>query len=211
MSIRDVAGVLADRASRAGLVLTEPLSARLLVYYELLARWNRTINLTSLSNPEEAVDRLLLEPVSAASHLPAGVDLIDLGSGGGSPAVPLALALSSTRLVMVESRVRKAAFLREVLRELAIPGAVEAVRFEEVAARPAFAGAFDLVSVRAVRLDESTFEAIGALLRTGGQAALFRTEGAEDPPSGLRLPLQWVGTVPLVASSKSALTILHKA
>jgi len=121
------------------------LTEQLLTYYRVLSHWNRKMNLTSLAEPAEAVDRMLLEPVAAAPHLPHGIDLIDLGSGGGSPAIPLALALSARRLVMVESRLRKAAFLREVLRELGLSGTVEAARFEEVATRSAFGGAFGVV------------------------------------------------------------------
>ena len=80
------------------MVIPEPLASQLVVYYQLLSHWNRKINLTSLSDPDEAVDRLLLEPVAAAAVLPANRALIDLGSGGGSPAIPLALALGATRV-----------------------------------------------------------------------------------------------------------------
>ncbi len=51
---------LARRASKAGVFLSDDLAERLSLYYELLARWNRKINLTSLTDPDEAIDRLLL-------------------------------------------------------------------------------------------------------------------------------------------------------
>ena len=205
-----VADVLAARALELGLTLPPPLSSRLLVYYELLSRWNRTINLTSLSDPVEAVDRLLIEPVmAAASDLPRESEMIDLGSGGGSPAVPLALALDSPSLVMIESRVRKAAFLREVLRELRLPGQVEAARFEDVAAKPDFTGRFGLLSVRAVRLDPSVLEVVSMLLRTGGVGALFGTRNA--PPVELPPGLHHSSSRPLIPSSNSALTLIRRA
>ena len=67
-------------------------------YYRLLARWNRTINLTALSlDPlaDEALDRLFIEPLAAAPYIREALDVtplsvwFDLGSGGGSPAIPL--------------------------------------------------------------------------------------------------------------------------
>jgi len=61
-------------------------------YYELLERWNRTINLTSLRNRDAAMDRLLIEPIAASTFLPNRPRLMDIGSGGGSPAIPLAIA-----------------------------------------------------------------------------------------------------------------------
>src|SRR5438128_1758354 len=112
----DVPARLAARVAQAGLTLGPALSSRLLVYFDLLSHWNRTINLTSLSDPDEAIDRLILEPLAAAQQLPGGAVLVDLGSGGGSPAIPLALALGTRTVVMIESRARKAAFLREALR-----------------------------------------------------------------------------------------------
>jgi 16S rRNA (guanine527-N7)-methyltransferase len=203
----DVGRVLSDRASRAGIALPDSLSAPLIAYFELLSRWNRTINLTSLADPAEAVDRLLLEPVLASAHLPHREVLVDLGSGGGSPAVPLALATGATRLVMVESRVRKAAFLREVQRELGLAGSIEAIRFEDMSMKEGFKGMFGLLSVRAVRLDRPLFEAAKSLLRTGGTAALFGSREVIDadlPPSLTRSSTQ-----PLVGSS--ALTILQRS
>lgn len=211
MSVGDITAVLSARAAYSGIEIPDPLSARLVVYYQLLTHWNRKINLTSLSDPDEAVDRLLLEPVAAAARLPRGVDLIDLGSGGGSPGVPLALSLETHRLVMVESRVRKAAFLREVLRELGLAGSVEAARFEDVASRPPFAGAFGLASIRAVRVDEPALAAVTAFLRPEGKAALFRSLDAPDSPTGLPPSLQWISTTELIPASRSSLTVLQKS
>ena len=160
-----------ERAARASVTVSRELKASLLSYYELLVRWNRKINLTALSDPASAIDRLLLEPVSAAAHLPAVVPMADLGSGGGSPAIPLALALHSPHLLMVESRSRKAAFLREAAREVGIDARVEAVRFEELTAlHDASAG---LVSIRAVRPDRAVLGVARRLARPSGIIALF--------------------------------------
>ncbi len=97
MAARDLRTRLARRASRAGVFLTDDLSEQLAVYYELLERWNRKINLTALDDPDLAIDRLLIEPVVASRYLPQGpITLMDVGSGGGSPALPLTLADCST-------------------------------------------------------------------------------------------------------------------
>lgn len=176
---------LASRSAAARLTLTSELSEKLVAYYELLERWNRKINLTSLNTPDEAIDRLLLEPVAAASALPSSPHLIDLGSGGGSPAIPLALALQSRLLVMVESRSRKAAFLREAARQLGLAATVENARFQEVRG---YASAFDLVTIRAVRIDEPTLATAAGFAKAGGSIALFQS--ATSPALALREPLQ---------------------
>ena len=210
MNARGIADLLIERAAQADLDVPEPVRSQLVAYYEVLGHWNRTINLTALSNPSEAVDRLLLEPLAAASEVPHHEALIDLGSGGGSPAIPLAVGTRARRLVMVESRARKAAFLREALRELGIAGSVENSRFADLAVRHEFGEAFGLLSVRAIRVDEAVFAASVSLLRLDGIVALFGTMEAAGPPPGLPPTLRWLSSRRLLPTTRSALTRLQK-
>jgi 16S rRNA (guanine527-N7)-methyltransferase len=202
-----VARRLAERAAHEGIALSEPLSVRLVVYFDLLQRWNKKINLTSVSDPDAAVDRLLLEPLAAAQYLPRAGKLADLGSGGGSPAIPFALALGCPMLLMVESRSRKAAFLREALREVGLVGTVESIRFEEVSSLPRYVSAFDLVSIRAVRQDPAAIAAAARLLQPHGLVALFRGPAGPDRLDFAPL-LAWRETKPLLRSTRSRLTTL---
>ena len=102
--------------------LTEDRIALIGDYFGLLAKWNTKINLTAFSlDPasDEAIDRLIVEPVLAAKHVKHTDKLaIDLGSGGGSPGFPLKIVAPWIRMVMVEAKARKCAFLREVARQL---------------------------------------------------------------------------------------------
>jgi 16S rRNA (guanine527-N7)-methyltransferase len=202
----DTSARLASRAAAAGLALPSNLAVRLVAYYDLLQRWNRKINLTGLSDPDESIDRLLLEPIAAATALPDSKRLIDLGSGGGSPAIPLALALSASLLVMVESRSRKAAFLREAVRELGLTGVVENARFEDVALRSEYGRTMDTVSLRAVRIDPPTLDAATAFLSAEGRIALFGTQLGS--PLALPVGLTLNATVPLLRNSN--LTVLRR-
>ena len=169
---------LMQRAATAGLELPEPLGSRLLAYYDLLYRWNKTINLTALRTPDDAIDRLLLEPVAAARFLPQQQRFIDLGSGGGSPAIPLALTLNAP-LVMVESKGRKAAFLREAARHVGLLAEVKNARFEEAASSSKYRSAFQTVTMRAVRMDADSLASAAAFLSSTGQLALFVSAGSQ--------------------------------
>ena len=171
---------LAKRASKAGLTLSDTLIERLYAYFELLRKWNRKVSLTALpvdDSGDEALDRLLVEPVLAAKYLPKGaVMALDIGSGGGSPAIPMKLAVPDIALRMVESKTRKAAFLREAIRSLELDRTiVEAVRFEELLARPALHDAADLVTIRAVRIERKTLVELQSFIRPGGLLFLFTT------------------------------------
>ncbi len=184
MTSGDFQDQLARRAALAEIALFPALAAQLEAYYRLLTHWNASINLTALPlDPltDQAIDRLLIEPVAAARFLSTGSPMwFDLGSGSGSPAIPLKLAAPAGRLMMVESRERKAAFLREAVRALSLDGAeVEAERLEVVAADHRRAGTADLITVRAVRIDPSLFGSIRALLRFGGRVLFFGAKRAD--------------------------------
>ena len=213
MAARDFKSRLTRRASRFGLHLTDELADKLAIYYELLERWNRKINLTALNDPDEAIDRLLLEPLLAARHLPSvnPLLLIDIGSGGGSPAIPLSLmAGERARLTMVEVKTRKSAFLREAVRQLGLAAMVENSRFEELLARPELHERFDAMSVRAVRVEAKLLMTLQAFIKSNGLLLMFRGPSGPDQPGNVIPPLKWEQTVPLVDTLQSRLTLLRK-
>jgi 16S rRNA (guanine527-N7)-methyltransferase len=209
---RDFTTRLTRRATRAGLFLGDELVEKIATFYALLSRWNEKINLTALDNPDEAIDRLILEPLIAARYVPAGaMRLMDVGSGGGSPAIPLKLAVPRLALTMVEVKARKSAFLREAVRQLEIRDAeVETSRIEELLAKPALHEAFDVLSMRAVRVETRTLHTLQAFLSTNGQLFLFRGPHGPAVPPVVVPPLEWLETNPLVESLQSRLTTLVK-
>jgi 16S rRNA (guanine527-N7)-methyltransferase len=208
----DIRGRLIRRAGKSNIFVSDALAERLAAYYELLVRWNRKINLTSLDNLDEAIDRLLLEPLVAARFIPASATLLlDIGSGGGSPAIPFKLGVPRLAVTMVEAKARKSAFLREAIRQLAIEGAqVETARYEELLVRPELHEAYHVVSLRAVRIEARVLTSLQAFLAPGGSILLFRGPGGPQIPAALVPPLEWTATHSLVESLQSRLTILTK-
>jgi 16S rRNA (guanine527-N7)-methyltransferase len=199
---------LSSRAASAGLTIPAEVADALETYFRLLARWNAKINLTALRldlPSDKTFDRLLIEPLAAARHVADSARVwIDIGSGGGSPAIPLKIVHSDLELRMVESRLRKAAFLREAVREIGVGGTtVIASRFEDVAPQidPC---SVDLVTIRAVRTDPTLFAAIRRLITASGEVFLFHTSARVAVPATFRVKL----TVPLLGNGESHLTVL---
>ena len=88
-------------------------------HYELLVRWNKILNLTSVRDEREIVERHFLESIFLGSHLPGGsLRIVDIGSGAGFPGVPVGIMRPESSMTLIESHQRKAAFLKEVAREL---------------------------------------------------------------------------------------------
>lgn len=200
------------RAARVHLELAPPLLQGLVTYYALLQRWNTRINLTALTTADEALDRLLLEPVIAARYLPPGSrSLMDLGSGGGSPAIPLKLSAPAISLWMVESKTRKSAFLREAVRQIPLTNTiVETTRFENLLSNPGYHERMDVLSMRAVRCDAGTLAQVAPLVHPGGHFLLFTTEievARLFDTGGWHL----IGSEPLLPALRSRLAIFRRA
>ena len=106
---------------------------KLLAFVELLAKWNRTYNLTAIRDPMRMVSHHLLDSLAVAQHLPMPADgaLADVGSGGGLPGIPLAIARPQWQVTLNDSNRKKTTFLRQAAIELGLanakvhPGRVE--------------------------------------------------------------------------------------
>lgn len=215
MTPREFQDRLKRRARRTGLSISPELSQALERFYVLLSRWNQKINLTALplqGAPDETLDRLILEPLVAVRHLKMpNATIIDVGSGGGSPAIPMKLSVPASSLTMVESKTRKSAFLREAIRQLELKNvAVETARFEELLSRPELHEAADLVTLRAVRVEARALMTLQAFLKPGGEIFLFRGSSGRDVPDSLPPPLEWRATHSLVDSLGSRLVVIGK-
>lgn len=204
MTSREFREKLLKRAKSADVLIDPGVIERLEAYYRLLARWNSKINLTAFTLAElndRAVDRLLIEPLAASRFVPelpgsspavppnssavtlthdsarTALSWLDIGSGGGSPAIPIKIVRPAPRLTMVESKARKAAFLREAVRALELPQtAVEHCRIEELVERPDRLGKARLVTMRAVRVDSALLDAMTRLSAPDSRLLLFTSD-----------------------------------
>ena len=135
---------------------------------------------------------------------------IDIGSGGGSPAIALKLAVPALRMVLVESKARKCAFLREVVRELGLTEVdVENRRFEEMASRVDLRARVDLATIRAVKIDRSLLAAVQFFLTPGGRLFYFGT--ATEAPAADARPFASVVTRTLVPVWNTRLFVFEQS
>ena len=167
------------------LALDPTLSAPLFDYLALLARWNRTYNLTAIREPAEMVTRHLLDSLAMHPHLQPGA-LADLGTGPGLPGIPLALARPDVQVTLVESNGKKARFLREAVRNLGITNASVLESRAEAVDEP---GAYRQITARALATLSGILEVGSHLLAPDG-ALLAMKSGTTDDESR-ELPAGW--------------------
>jgi 16S rRNA (guanine527-N7)-methyltransferase len=154
-------------------------------YLDLLLIWRRRMPLVSQRSAAEIIAKHFEDSFAIVRLVHAGTRVADLGSGGGFPGLVLAMVRPQAQFVLVESKRRKASFLREVVRTCGAGHVqVAETRVEEFAAGK---GAFDLVVSRAVWPSSAFFALARPLLRSGGIAVAMKTPGAdpvENPPPG---------------------------
>lgn len=102
-----------------GVVLPEAAQQKLLAFRDLLLKWNRTYNLTALRDPGQAISHHLLDSLAILPYVGSG-PLLDVGSGGGLPGIPLAIARPELAVGMVDTVQKKATFLRQAAIELGL-------------------------------------------------------------------------------------------
>jgi 16S rRNA (guanine527-N7)-methyltransferase len=106
------------------LTLPAGASEKLLAYLDLLAKWNRTYNLTAIRDPLQAVSHHLLDSLAVLRELSGHVGaLADVGSGAGLPGIALAIAEPARRVTLNDANEKKGAFLRQAVIELGLPNA----------------------------------------------------------------------------------------
>jgi 16S rRNA (guanine527-N7)-methyltransferase len=168
------AGVERDAASVA--VLT--------AYLNLVNRWNRVHNLTGARGNRELLDRHLVESL-AIEPLLSGTRIADVGSGAGFPGIPLAISAPRKSFTLIESRAKRANFLRHVVATLALRNVVVAkTRAEDLREQPPF----DTVLARAVARPEKLLEIVRPLMAEGGILLLLTSSALakdlEQPRAG---------------------------
>jgi 16S rRNA (guanine527-N7)-methyltransferase len=172
-----------DRALRAGLAelgveLPEGAPAAIDGHVRLLLAWTAAINLTAIRDPERVAREHVVDSLTALSLLRsgAGTRLLDLGSGGGFPGLPLAAALPSTKVVLLEPIAKKARFLSTVVEATGLAGRVSTVtaRAEDLARHDAHRGRWQIVTARAVASTGDLVELAFPLLTPGGSLIAWK-------------------------------------
>ncbi len=160
------------------LSLSDQQLAQFVRYQQELLDWNTRFNLTAIIDPEDVQMKHFCDSLSllVAYNRPQA-RLLDIGSGAGFPGVPLKIARPEWKITLLEATGKKVTFLRHIIETLRLEGIVAIQgRAEELAHQPAYRGAFDLVTARAVASLSTLLEYSAPYCRVGG-AIIFPKKG----------------------------------
>lgn len=181
--------------------LEPALAERFERYLSLLLKWNARTNLTAVREPDEIVRRHFAESIFAARRVPREVKtLLDFGSGAGLPGIPIAICRPEITVTLAESQGKKASFLREAVRTLALKAEVWAGRVEAMPKERVF----EAVTLRAVdRMPAACRTAVGRLAE-GGWIGVFATRATEEALRAVR-GVRWGEAVAIPGAAQAVL------
>lgn len=165
------------RLAAIGVTVDPVVLERLGAYLGHLLAMNEQMNLTAIRDPADAWERHILDALTLVPCVPTGSAVVDVGSGGGIPGLPLAIARPDLRITLVESTQKKAGFLWAVADAMKLENVrVSAERAEQLEER----GIFDVVTARAVAKLATLVPLVVPLLRVGGTALLIKGQKADE-------------------------------
>ena len=171
MSLRDADSIFIEALRRLVPGVTDQQVEQFFLYRRELLEWNQRFNLTAITDPGDVLIRHFLDSLSLLSvYAGDDVRVLDIGAGAGFPGLPLKIVRPGWNVVLLEATGKKVTFLRHVMEVLHLSG-VEAVhgRAEDVAHQPAYRGAFDMVTARAVAALPALLEYAAPFCRVGGR------------------------------------------
>ncbi|MBX9849363.1 MAG: 16S rRNA (guanine(527)-N(7))-methyltransferase RsmG [Rhodocyclaceae bacterium] len=175
------------RAAAMGVALDPAAADMLLAYQALMIKWNRTYNLTAIRDPEEMLVQHLLDSLVVAPLLPHGPQtLADVGSGGGLPGIPLAIARPELQVTLIETSSKKSAFQQQVKIELGLSNvSIYSGRVEDYEKKQSFDG----VISRAFAEIKDFINWSGDLVKPTGR--LYAMKGIYPEAEVAALPAGW--------------------
>ncbi len=210
-------------AAALGVHLDDAQAEQFRIYGDELIAWNRRVNLTAVTDPDEVVTKHFLDSLSVAAALPGGAwesapTLLDVGSGGGFPGIPLQIAFPHWRVALLEATGKKAAFLEHVVGLLGLDGAsVLGGRAETIAHDPSHREAYDMVVSRAVAPMAVLAELCLPFCRPGGTLVAQKSRGAGEEVASARRAIETMGGGPArlrevgYAGGEGLLVVVDKA
>ena len=168
-----------------GLAAGEFHAEQFIRYLTHLIEWNKVISLTSITDPTEIIIKHFIDSLVAlvATNFPQNVVVLDVGSGGGFPGIPLKIMRPDIQLVLVEPVLKKCSFLNSVIGLLKLQDVSTFDGTVEQYAKRPLRHVIDMVVIRALKYEEIR-KHIPALLTSKGKVVLYRTEAIKKQEIG---------------------------
>lgn len=175
--------LLVEGCAQHGIAITPRQAAYMADHGRFLSDWNRKFNLTAITEPRQIAVKHFLDAILPAPWIPCQGPLLDIGTGGGFPGIPLKIMRPEQPVTLLDASRKKISFIKYVIRELGLPSAdaVQA-RAEALGNHPEHRGRYHVVVTRAVADFATVVRLSLPLLAPGGWIVLYKGPGENPEP-----------------------------
>ena len=173
----DWSNFLINQAKTIEIDLDHTLNRLFSIHAIELIKWTQKINITTITDPIEVASNHFLDSLVPSQFIPPEAALLDIGSGGGFPGIPLKVILPKLSVTLIDASRKKTSFLKHVIRTLKLDN-IEAlhIRAEDLAIHPSYINRFDVIISRALSSLDAFARLALPLLANGGVIIALRGE-----------------------------------
>jgi 16S rRNA (guanine527-N7)-methyltransferase len=176
--------IIVEGAAQMGLTVTADQARLFAVHGRCLLEWNRTINLTAITKPEDVAIKHFLDAIAPLVHIPVHGRLLDIGTGGGFPGLPVKVMRPELSMTLIDGVRKKVNFVKHVIRllELEDTWALQ-TRAEELGRDKAYKDGFETIVCRALADLDALLSLAAPLLSRRGRIIAYQgpRQGAPSP------------------------------
>lgn len=185
---------LEEQANELKINIEEEMKEKFYIYMKLLQKWNKNINLTAITEPEEILQKHFIDSLTILPYIEKNANIIDVGTGAGFPGIPIKIVEKSTKVTLLDALNKRLIFLEEVIGTLQLSN-IETIhaRAEEAGKNKNLREKFDVAVSRAVAPLNILAEYLLPLVKLGGKCICMKASNIEEEIENSKKAIEILG------------------
>ena len=173
--------LLKEYAREIGIILTDDMIEKFIIYKNTLLEWNSKMNLTAITEEREIITKHFIDSLTIEKYIPDNARVIDVGTGAGFPGIPLKIVRNDIEVVLLDSLNKRVRFLNEIIRVCDLDNIIAVHgRAEDLGRQSDFREKFDIATARAVANLATLSEFCTPFVKIGGAFVCMKGEAEEE-------------------------------
>ena len=181
MELNEFKNIMKTRAKQLNIELSDIQSEQFYQYMNILIEWNKFMNLTGITKPEEVITKHFIDSLTVLDKIDKDASVIDVGTGAGFPGIPIKIAFPDTKIVLLDSLNKRIKFLNEVIQKLGLKS-IETIhgRAEEFGRNKKHREKYDIAIARAVAPLNILLEYLMPFAKVNGKCLCMKGSSSEE-------------------------------
>ena len=181
MELNEFTNIMKNRAKQLNIELSNIQLAQFYDYMNILLDWNKFMNLTGITEPEEVITKHFIDSLTVLDKIDKDARVIDVGTGAGFPGIPIKIVFPNTKVVLLDSLNKRIKFLNEVIEKLQLDN-IKTIhgRAEELGKNKNHRENYDIAVARAVAPLNVLLEYLMPFVKVEGKCLCMKGSSSEE-------------------------------